>query len=86
MKDLTIANQLCALYSVARFFPALWTHDPEMVSVALMSDPTARTASTSSDDGPRKGQARYGQLVLTVELIQHLRRVRQTRDPAVVSR
>ncbi|KAI0631245.1 hypothetical protein C8Q77DRAFT_1062302 [Trametes polyzona] len=85
MKDLTIANQLCALYSIARFYPALWTHDPEMMSVALMSDPSARTASTTQDGAPAKGKARYGQLVLIVELIQHLRHVRQQRDPVVLA-
>ncbi|KAI0676337.1 hypothetical protein C8Q78DRAFT_1084712 [Trametes maxima] len=86
MKDLTIANQLCALYAVARFYPPMWTHDPEMMSVALMTDPTARSASISLDGGPVRGKARYGQLALMVELIQHLKQVRQVRDPALVSR
>ncbi|KAI0828677.1 hypothetical protein BC628DRAFT_1316176 [Trametes gibbosa] len=85
MKDLTIANQLCALYSVARFYPALWTHDPEMMSVALMSDPTSRAGTSTQDGVLAKGHARFGQLVLTVELIQHLRQVRNLRNPIVVS-
>ncbi|KAI0642797.1 hypothetical protein C8Q79DRAFT_917084 [Trametes meyenii] len=85
MKDLTIANQLCALYAVGRFYPPLWTHDPEMMSVALMTDPTARGASTSQGGVLTKGKARYGQLALMLELIQHLKQVRQARDPALVS-
>ena len=88
MKELTIANHLCALYSVARFYPPLWTHDAEMMSVALMTDPTASRSgsqSTSSIPASVKGKARYGQMVIMVELIHHLRKVRQSKDPAVVS-
>ncbi|KAI0355950.1 hypothetical protein OH77DRAFT_1402071 [Trametes cingulata] len=85
MKDLTIANQLCALHAVARVYPALWTHDPEMISVALMTDPSARATSSTQAGKQTKGKARYGQLVLTVELIQHLRHVRQHKDPAVLA-
>ncbi|RPD69417.1 hypothetical protein L226DRAFT_471808 [Lentinus tigrinus ALCF2SS1-7] len=88
MKDLTIANHLCVLYSVARFYPALWTHDPEMMSVALMTDPTASRAGSqlmSSVPALAKGKARYGQMVIMVELIQHLRKVRQSKDSAVLA-
>ncbi len=88
MKDLTIANHLCALYALARFYPALWTHDPEMMSVALMTDPGASRAGSllmSAVPEPAKGKARYGQMIIMVELIQHLRRVRQFKEPAVVS-
>ncbi|KAI8972849.1 hypothetical protein BD414DRAFT_559591 [Trametes punicea] len=85
MKDLTIANQLCALYAVARFYPGMWTHDPEMMSVALMTDPVARSDPTSQGRTTAKGKARYGQLVLTVELTEHLKQARQTRDSTTVS-
>ena len=85
MKELTVANQLCALYVIARFYPGLWTHDPEMVSIALMTDPGSRSASTTQDGQPAKGKARFGQMVLMVELIHHLRQARQTKDPVVVS-
>ena len=85
MKDLTIANQLCALHAISQFYPAMWSHDPEMMSIALMTDPkTARTATNEQDATTSKGKARYGQLVLVVELIQHLKQVRQVRDPALV--
>ncbi|KAH9852273.1 hypothetical protein C2E23DRAFT_921858 [Lenzites betulinus] len=85
MKDLTIANQLCALYSVARFYPALWTHDPQMMAVALMTDPTSRAGTLEQEGAPAKAKARFGQLILTVELIQYLRQVRKMTDPVVVS-
>ncbi|KAI0327553.1 hypothetical protein GY45DRAFT_1256742 [Cubamyces sp. BRFM 1775] len=85
VKELTIANQLCALYAVARFFPALWTHDPEMMSVALMTDPGTRSAPAMQDGQPVKAKARFGQMVLMVELIHHLRQVKQTKDPVVLS-
>ena len=88
MKDLTIANHLCSLHAVARFYPGLWTHDPEMMSVAIMMDPIgSRSVSQSMNDigAPAQGTARYGQMVIMVELIQHLWRVRQLQDPAAVS-
>ncbi|CDO70971.1 hypothetical protein BN946_scf184830.g2 [Trametes cinnabarina] len=84
VKELTIANQLCGLYAIARFYPALWTHDAEMMSVALMIDPKATRAATRESGGAvTKGKARFGQLILVVELIHHLKQVRQTRDPAL---
>ncbi|KAI0763460.1 hypothetical protein BD413DRAFT_484122 [Trametes elegans] len=86
MKDLTIANQLCALHAISQFYSALWSHDPEMMSVALMTDPTARGASTSLGEPPIKGKARLGQLVLTVELILYLRHVKQLRDPTMLAK
>ncbi|KAI0754356.1 hypothetical protein C8Q80DRAFT_1095352 [Daedaleopsis nitida] len=89
MKELTIANQICALYSVARFYPALWTHDPGMMSVALMTDPAASRGDTllsqSAVPEPAKGKARYGQMMIMIELIHHLKKVRQLKDPAVLA-
>ncbi|KAI0659698.1 hypothetical protein C8Q70DRAFT_914754 [Cubamyces menziesii] len=85
MKELTVANQLCALYVIARFYPGLWTHDPEMVSIALMTDPGSRSASTTQDGQPAKSKARFGQMVLMAELIHHLRQARQTKDPVVLA-
>ncbi|OSC98071.1 hypothetical protein PYCCODRAFT_1375895 [Trametes coccinea BRFM310] len=86
MKELTIANQLCGLYAISRFYPGLWTHDAEMMSIALMTDPkTARTATSEQGGEASKGKARYGQLVLVVELLQHLKQVRQLRDPALLA-
>ena len=88
MKDLTIANHLCALHAIARFYPGLWAHDPEMMAVAIMMDPMgSRSGSQSMSDfgAPAQGTARYGQMAIMVELIQHLRQVRQLKDPAAVS-
>ncbi|TBU39115.1 hypothetical protein BD309DRAFT_873000 [Dichomitus squalens] len=83
MKDLTIANHLCSLYSVARFYPGIWTHNPEMMSVAIMMDPTgSRKVTEPTGAAPTQGRVRIGQMVIMVELLHHLRRMRQLKDPA----
>lgn len=59
-----------------------------MMSVALMTDPAAARSGTlprSAVPEPAKGQAPYGQMMIMVELIHHLRKVQQSKDPAVVS-
>ena len=81
-KELTIANQVCALYAIARVYPGFWTHDAEMISIALMSDPGTRSAT--QDGQPVKAKARFGQMVLMVELVNHLRQVRHAKDAAAV--
>ena len=87
MKDLTIANQICALHALARFCPALWTHSADMMSVALMTDPSARPpAQGAAVPTQEKGKARYGQMVILVELVRHLRTVRQSKDQGLVRR
>ena len=85
MKELTIANQLCALHSMARFFPGMWTHSADMMSVALMTDPSARP-QVGSVPSLAKGKARYGQMAVLVELIQHMRRIRTSKDLSLVRR
>lgn len=85
MKDLTIANQLCALHAVSRFYPGMWTHSADMMSVALMTDPTSRPSAQGSVPELAKGKARYGQMTILVELIQHMKRVRQSKDVSSVS-
>ena len=85
MKDLTIANQLCALHAVSRFYPGMWTHSPDMMSVALMTDPTSRPSAQGSVPTSAKGKARYGQMTILVELIRHMKKMRQSKDTALVS-
>lgn len=77
-KDLTIANQLCILNLLARYIPEFWIKDAEMVSVALMSEP----APNKSGSAPKP---RLGQMVLLIELIDHLRTIRAAKDLAMVS-
>ena len=59
-----------------------------MMSVALMTDPTASRAGSMTLGAvpePAKAKARYGQMMIMVELIQHLRKMRQSKEPAAVS-
>ena len=84
MKELTVANQLCALHSIARFYPGMWTHSADMMSVALMTDPASRSQAQGSVPTLAKGKARYGQMAILVELIQNMKKVRQSRDSGLV--
>ncbi|OCH88423.1 hypothetical protein OBBRIDRAFT_734457 [Obba rivulosa] len=80
-KDLTIANQLCILSILAKYIPDFWIRDADMMSVALMSSASAPKGRSDSGPAPKP---RIGQLLLFLELIAHLRDLRETRDPAAV--
>ena len=64
-KELTVQNYLSILTINARFLPDFWTRDPEMISVALMSEGSNKPQGTV----PTWGKARLGQCALLVELI-----------------
>lgn len=81
-KDLTIANQLCVLNLLARYIPEFWIRDAEMLSVALMSEPVPNKSGNQTGSDPRK--PRLGQIVLLVELIDHLRVIRAAKDLTMV--
>ncbi|GBE83781.1 hypothetical protein SCP_0508370 [Sparassis crispa] len=78
-KDLTIANQICVLTAVSKYLPDFWFRDADMMAVALMSDATAMKVKQQVE-GPAWGKPRIGQSVLLLELIEHLRTVRQSKD------
>lgn len=83
-KDLTIAMQLSVLTCIARYMPDLWCRDADMMSVALMSDP-AGAKVRSNEGNVTWGRTRMGQLVLLLELIAFMQRVRRVNDVALVS-
>ncbi|KAI0032411.1 hypothetical protein K488DRAFT_19827, partial [Vararia minispora EC-137] len=72
-KDTTIVANLRIVVQSARFLSDYWTRDVEMMLVALMSDGTSGAAR----------RARPGQLVLTLELIAHVRTVARARKDQV---
>ncbi|KAI0792519.1 hypothetical protein C8Q75DRAFT_714346 [Abortiporus biennis] len=79
-KDATVVKQLCILNAVAKILPDLWTRDPEMMSVALMSDPASAVKNKTTT--VTWGKPRLGQSVLALELVENLRSIRQGRDNA----
>ena len=80
-KEETISRQLAVLIALAQFMPNFWTTDPEMVSVALMSDPGSGAApgkgKAKEGQTPTWGKARLGQSVVLLELIGKLRVIRE---------
>lgn len=78
-KDLTIANHICVLSCLSHYLTDFWCRDADMMSVALMSD-AAGAKPPTQPTGTVWGRERIGQSVLILELINHLRNVRQTRD------
>jgi len=84
-KDITIANQICVLNCISRYLVDFWCRDADMMSVALMSDPVGSKAQADRD-GSIWGRIRVGRSVLLTELIENLRLVRRSKDPAVTAR
>lgn len=72
-KELTVQNYLSTLTVISRFLPDFWTRDPEMVSVALMSE----SANKTQGGVPTQGKARLGQSALLVELIGRVQVLRK---------
>lgn len=83
-KDLTIANHICVLSCLSHYLTDFWCRDADMMSVALMSD-AAGAKPPTQPTGTVWGRERIGQSVLILELINHLRNVRQTKDVMLVS-
>lgn len=80
-----MVNQLCILNALSKFVPDILTRDPEMMSVALVSDTVTMSQSTSTDGGRPWGTPRIGQVALLVELIERLREVPGMKDMGFVS-
>ncbi len=75
-----VVNHLCTIQVHAKYVSNYWTRDPEMLCIALLSD--IGMTDLGSIDGKR-GTARLGQLVLLVELIGKLQKLRHERDASV---
>lgn len=83
-KDATVVRQLSVLGAITKFMPEFWMRDPDMMSVALMSD-ISGSKHPSDRESAMNAKPRIGQLVLAVELAERLQMVRQVKDLSVVS-
>jgi len=76
-KEVVVVNHLCTIQVHAKYVQDYWIRDPEMMCIALLSD--IGMADTGTKDG-KWGVARLGQLVLLVELIGKLQKLRHEKD------
>lgn len=74
-----VVNHLCTLQVHSSYVEDYWFRDVEMLTVALLGD---ATPSNSSGIANSYGVARLGQLVLLVEIIGKIQRVRHMRESA----
>ncbi|KZT23632.1 hypothetical protein NEOLEDRAFT_1179868 [Neolentinus lepideus HHB14362 ss-1] len=75
-KETTVIKQLRVCIMLSSFVTDFYTRDPDMMSVALLSD----VAGGKSTAGSANANPRLGQLVILTELILSIRRVSQIRD------
>jgi hypothetical protein len=76
-KEFTVINHLYVILALSQYVPTFWVKDPEMVSIALMSDVGAKLGSMNAAGGDRMWtKARLGQSVLLVEVVGYIQRAR----------
>ncbi|KAF9052238.1 hypothetical protein BDZ89DRAFT_1032376 [Hymenopellis radicata] len=78
-KEISVVNHLCIIQRSAKFLPDFWTHNAEMISVALMSDIGGSSGKDNDAEG-NWGTARLGQSVLLVELTGRIQEIRHERE------
>jgi hypothetical protein len=72
-----VVNHLCTIQAHAKYVQDYWTRDPQMLCVALLSD----IGMTDAGSGNNKwANARLGQLVLLVELIGKIQKLRHEKE------
>ena len=76
-KELIIANYLRILITLSTHLPNVLTSNAEMMSVALMGN-VPNTGGADETSNPTWEQARLGHCVVMVELISHLRILRNS--------
>ena len=78
-QEVIVVNHLCTLQVHSKYVSDYWLRDVEMMCFALMGD-----AGGSSEVGMsgQWGVARLGQLVLLVELIGKIQRIRHDKEAA----
>lgn len=69
-----MVNHLCTIQAHTKYVQDYWTRDPEMLCVALLSD----IGLGSGND--KRVKARLGQLVLLVELIGKIQKLRHEKE------
>ncbi|KAI0041863.1 hypothetical protein FA95DRAFT_1500866 [Auriscalpium vulgare] len=80
-KEMTVVTHLRIVAMLAKVLPSFWTSDVDMMLVALMSGSTPASKKAGPEGNEPWGQARPGQLVILAELIAHVQKVAQERDP-----
>jgi hypothetical protein len=86
-KDSTIVGQLGVVTSLARHMPEFWIRDPEMVSVALMSDIGGAIGKGKTKEGQPIpwGKTRLGQSLIILELVHCVKALtKDKKDPSSV--
>ncbi|KAF5334688.1 hypothetical protein D9611_011945 [Ephemerocybe angulata] len=80
-KEFTVVNHLCTIVTYSRYVEDFWVRDPEMLSMALLSDTGGSKESVmwSSANVPWTA-ARLGQSVLMVEFINQLQTMRRLKE------
>ncbi|KAH9478690.1 Protein unc-80-like protein [Psilocybe cubensis] len=74
-KEVVVINHLCTVQVHSRYIADYWVRDVEMLCMALLGN-----ASGGETPGSRE-VARLGQLVLLVELIGRMQKIRHGKDP-----
>ena len=69
--------------AISVFLPDFWTRDTEMILVALMNNPTVDLQPGSNK---KWAQARLGQTIILVELIERVKAVPRINKDFAVSR
>ncbi|KAF6764107.1 hypothetical protein DFP72DRAFT_986293 [Ephemerocybe angulata] len=80
-KEFTVVNHLCTIVTYSRYVEDFWVRDPEMLSMALLSDTGGSKESVmwTSANIPWTA-ARLGQSVLMVEFINQLQTMRRLKE------
>lgn len=81
-KEFTVINHLCTITVYSKYVEDFWIRDPEMLSMALLSDTGSVKATVSHD--VQWAIARIGQSVLMVEFIHRLQDLRRWKESASV--
>lgn len=76
-KEVIVVNHLCTIQVHAKYVQDYWTRDPEMLCVALLSDIGLTDTSNAND---KWAKSRLGQLVLLVELIGKIQKLRHEKE------
>ncbi|PPQ66012.1 hypothetical protein CVT24_011956 [Panaeolus cyanescens] len=87
-KEVVVVNHLCAVQAHAKYVSDYWWRDVEMLCMALLADGNAGPKPGNANGGGSGnmdgtfGNARLGQLVLLVEIVGAMQRVRHLKENA----
>ena len=79
-------DQFAKLLALSHYIPNFWINDAEMMSVALMNDPTGAQGvgkgKMKEGQKPSWGKPRLGQMMILLEVIHELKTIRKAREDA----